>query len=463
MSEPLSRVLGALPNTAVSLEAASALGPLEWWRHAPGQGGINTVPLPEQVVAGSRALQPRRIRIFLQEFFRVYPERGRFDWSRLDPYLDALARTGAQIVAALTIKPPPLFPAIDHAIWQPNAVEEWQQVVFELVRRCSVEKPVVTHWEIGNETDIGEDGGSPYLIPDPEAYMAFYRMTIAPIRKAFPEAKVGGPAACWVDNEPLPGFVERCRDSGTPLDFISWHLYHDDPARHALGVEKAKALLAGFPGPRPETMVTEWSVGFPPVSVEELAFDTRRAAGVAATLLAFLDAGLDWSFFYHLWDQVCYPAEFQPFFSPKGVENMLRHWNEVPHRFGLFGVGGEVRPHYFVYWMLRRLGEERVAAESEEADVRVLAAREAGSLSALLANYNPSGSQDRIVTLRLSGLRPGVKHLTRYRLDSERRWSAELLEPLPVEQREVATAAEFRCQLFCPADSVTLIRLAPRE
>jgi hypothetical protein len=458
-----SRSLRALPNTAVSLEADSALGPLEWWRHAPGQGGINAVPLPEKVVAGSRVLQPRRIRIFLQEFFRVYPERGRFDWSRLDPYMDALARTGAKVVAALTIKPQPLFPAIDQAVWQPNAVEEWQQVVYALVRRCSVEKPVVTHWEIGNETDIGEDGGCPYLIPDPEDYTAFYRMTIQPILKAFPEAKVGGPAACWADNEPLPGFVERCRDSGTPLDFISWHLYHDDPARHALGVEKAKALLAGYPGPRPEMMVTEWSVGFPPVSVEETAYDPRRAAGVAATILAFLDAGLDWSFYYHLWDQVCYPDDFQPFFSQRGIENMARHWNEAPHRFGLFGVGGEVRPHYFVYWMLRRLGEERIAAQSEEADVRVLAARDAGTLSALLANYNPSGSQDRIVTLRLSGLRPGVKLLTVTRLDSERRWSSELLEPLPVEQREVAAAAEFRCQVFCPADSVTLIRLEPRE
>ena len=34
-------------------------------------------------------------------------------------------------------------------------------------------------------------------------------MTVAPILKTFPAARVGGPAACWVENEPLPGFVER--------------------------------------------------------------------------------------------------------------------------------------------------------------------------------------------------------------------------------------------------------------
>ena len=122
---------------------------------------------------GIRGLKPRWIRIFIQEFFRIYPDHGRFDWSRLDPYMEALARTGARIVGAVTIKPPVLFPQVRHDLWQPTDEAEWQGVLFALVRRYSVEHPLVTHWEIGNETDIGESGGTPYLIPDPEAYTAF--------------------------------------------------------------------------------------------------------------------------------------------------------------------------------------------------------------------------------------------------------------------------------------------------
>src|SRR5207253_864848 len=141
--------------------------------------------------------------------------------------------------------------------------------------------------------------------------------------------------------EPLPGFVERCRQTRTPLHLVSWHLYHDDPARHASGIEKAQKLLADFPGKRPELMVTEWSKAFDRISVEELAFSPRRAAIVAASILAMQEAGLDWSFYYHIWDQVCYPESFSPFFSPAGVAGMLEHWNERPHRFGLFGVGEE--------------------------------------------------------------------------------------------------------------------------
>src|SRR5712692_4745238 len=153
--------IAALPRSTVSIDAAATRGPLEAWRHALGHGGINAVPLPERVVEGVRKLEPRLIRIFMQEFFDIYPDHGRFDWSRLDPYMEALAHTGARIVAAITIKPRVLFPQIDHAIWQPADVAEWQRVVLELVQRYSVERQIVTHWEVGNETDIGEAGGTP--------------------------------------------------------------------------------------------------------------------------------------------------------------------------------------------------------------------------------------------------------------------------------------------------------------
>jgi xylan 1,4-beta-xylosidase len=462
----------SLPRRSVTIDAAAVLGPLEVWRHGLGHGGINPLPLPDRVVEGVRRLQTRWVRIFLQEFFQVYSGRGRFDWSRLDPYMEALDRTGAKVVAAITIKPPSLFPRVDHTGWRPADVSEWQAVIAALVRRYSVERPLVTYWEVGNETDIGESGGTPYLIPEPDAYAEFYRMTIAPILEIFPEARVGGPAACWIDNEPLPGLVERCRAAGTRLDFISWHLYSDDPARHALGVQKARSLLAGFPAKRPEMLVTEWNKGFDPVSVEELAFVPRRAAIVAASILAMLEAGLDGSFYYHLWDQVCDPDDFQPFFSPAGVDGMLRHWNEVPHRMGLFGVGEadgqrlapsprpEVRPQYFVYQMLSRLGDERIAAEADEPDVRVLAARGERHVAALVVNTDLRSSRDLVLTLQFSHLRPGRKRLTVYRIDAERRWSPEALELLPIERREVAVRDAFRCQIYCPAESVAMVTLA---
>ena len=471
----------AILQTDVFVETQERLGALEWWRHALSHGGINTLPLPERVVEGLAKLKPRLIRIFLQEHFNIYPERGRFDWSLLDPFMAALVGTGAKVVAAITIKPKVLYPKVDHSIWRPTDWSEWQHVVREMVKRYSVDKQIVSHWEVGNETDIGENGGSPYLIPDPRKYLEYYTNTIKAVLDAWPAAKVGGPAACWVDNEPLPGLVKLCRETKTQLDFISWHLYSDDASRHALGVEKGKELLRDWPGTRPEMFVTEWSKSFDKLSYEDLAFDPRRAAIIAACALAMTEAGVDWSFYYHVWDQTFYSEPFKPFFSEAGIHMMETHWNKVPHRFGFFGVGEEVRPHYFVYQMLSRLGDQRISAKVEGDGLRVLAAQGEKHVGVMAVNLvdarrpedraptegasalkyrgNGDNSGGRVVTTHFSRLKHGRKMLTVYRIDEGQRWDAGTLELAPVERREVWTSDEFHCQVYLPEDSVAMVKL----
>jgi hypothetical protein len=454
---PATPPLATSPVIDVAVDLAADEGPLELWRHGLGHGGINPLPLPDRVVRGTAQLKPRLVRVFIQEFFQVYPEHGRFDWGRLDPYMDALARTGAKVAAAITIKPKPLFPKVDPAVWRPNDVAEWQRVIAALVRRYSVDRPLVTHWEVGNETDIGEQGGCPYLIPKAADYAAYYKMTAAPIRATFPRAKVGGPAVANGDGDLLPRFIDLCAREGTRLDFVSWHLYADDPRQHARLADKYRTLLAAkFPARQPELLVTEWNKGFERLSVEEQAFAPRRAAAAAAAILAMTDARVDGSFYYHLWDQVCSVEQFRPFFRGPGI--MYRHWNEVPHRFGLFGVGQEVRPQYFVYQLLGRLGGRRVRARSAEG-LRVLAAKDRGRAAVLLVNYGLPASRDVVATVRFAGLTAGRKQLTVWRIDGARAWSARELRLLPAERRAVEVRPDFACQVASPADSVSLVVL----
>ncbi len=459
------------PVSKVRIACDAPEGALEWWRHGLSHGGISPDPLPPTVVDGLSQLKPRRIRIFLQEFFDIYPDHDTFNWSILDPHMDSLAATGAEVVAAITIKPTVLFPTIDHAIWEPTDVEEWQRLIHALVTRYSVERKLVTHWEIGNETDIGEDGGSPYLIPGAEEYAGFYRMTIEPILAAFPEAKVGGPAACWIDNEPLPGFIDICQRTGTQLDFISWHLYSSDPERHAWGIRRARELLEDYPGQKPELFITEWARGFPhsvtaadpaashPLSIEEDTFDGRTASTTAAIALAMLDAKVDWAYYYHVWDQACNPNDFRRFFSDAGVANMVRHWNEVPHRFGMFGVNGTVRPTYFVFQMLGQLGEERLPVTSTEPDLHLLAARDDTSQGVMIVNHRAEGGADHVAELEFANLTPGKKRIVITRIDDTRRWEDEPPALVPVEVRDTFAPATFQMQAWCPRDSVTLVRL----
>jgi hypothetical protein len=448
-----------LPRARVEVDLASDGGALELWRHSVGHGGINSLPLPERVVEGAARLRLRLVRIFIQEFFAIYPDHGRFDWSRLDPYMESFARTGAKVAAAITIKPKPLYPRIDQRVWQPADEAEWQQVVEALVRRYSVERPIVTHWEVGNETDIGENGGCPFLIPDPADYARYYRLTVAAIRRAFPQAKIGGAAVADGGGDYLPAFIEICRKEGLPLDFVSWHLYSDDAERHAGLVNKYRRLLEGFGDRRPEMLVTEWNKSFEPVSVEEAAFNPRRAAVAAAAILAMDAAGVDWSFYYHLWDQVCYQDEFLPFFAKPEI--MLRHWNEIPHRFGLFGVEQEVRPQYFLFRMLERMQGSRAGVATDAGDLQVLASHDGDRDCVLMVNHAPPGAPDRIVTVAINGLSPGRQRLTLYRIDRGRSWSSRELELLPVERREVDVPERFQCQLFCPGESVCQLILEP--
>jgi xylan 1,4-beta-xylosidase len=83
-------------------------------------------------------------------------------------------------------------------------------------------------WEVWNEPDI------PYWHGTPEEYDRLYDLTAAAIRKALPDAKVGGPEATGVSDHSEPflrQFLEHCAhgvnaatgQTGAPLDFISYH------------------------------------------------------------------------------------------------------------------------------------------------------------------------------------------------------------------------------------------------
>lgn len=460
----------SLPREEITIDTAQTTGPFEWWRHGVGHGAVNNTPLTPRIVKGTAKLKPRLIRIFLQEYFAVYPDHGVFDWSRLDPYMDALAATGAKVLATINFKPPVLFPQVDQAIWRPNDVAEWQRVIFELVKRYSVDKPIVTHWEHVNEPDIGEQGGCPYLITTAEENFECYQMLLKPILEAFPEAKVGGPAIANPNSPIVPGFIKLCRETGTQLDFISWHRYSSNIPSYPETTAQWQAYLADWPDPKPEIMLNEWNKHFDfydpdapsyhLLSVEEMALSSRRAAFVAANLLSLMKTDLAWSHYFLLWDSCCYPEQFASFYSPESIRGvMYKHWNESGHRFGLFSEGGAVRPQYFVYQMLSRMGDTQVATTCAAADLHVQAVQGNGKLALLIANYDPEQSRDLIVTTSFTNLQPGVRKLRAWRIDDERRWSSEMLELHPIEERTVAVLPDFLYQFYVPADSVLLVTL----
>lgn len=447
-----------LPRRDVKVSADQILGTFEWWRYSVGDGGVNSHPLPKKAIMGAKLLSPKLIRVFIQEFFYVYPEHGVYDFDKLDIFMDALEATGAKIVAAICVKPKCLYPDKNHTLYMPNNIEEWQELIRTLVNRYSIERKVVTHWEIGNEVDIGEIGGCPYLMQDPADYYEYYKMTIKPILEVFPQAKLGGPALANVTEEYIKEFVELCYNQDIQLDFVSWHLYSSNNEDYIERLERIDRALECYGDVRPEVMLTEFSKSFEEVSVEDAAFDPSRPAIIADIIFTLVNKKIDWSFYYHLWDQHCIQPEFEPFFETPYI--MQKHWNEVPHRFGFFGVNGEVRPSYFVYRMFAMAGNKQVKIEKYCDDFTVKSFSGLNNeISTMVINRSDKGPGDMVAIVKFTGLIPGKRTLKNYRIDGNKCWDEESLDFYPVEKREIYVNENYECHIYCPSDSVSLLCL----
>ena len=129
---------------------------------ALGQGGLQSDPMIEPHIKELRQFRPRTIRLFLSEYYRIYPDHGRYDWSRLDRELRAVRAVGARPTLSLAMKPPVLYPTVDHFTVHPNDYDEWERLCEALARHCREEGFDVAAWEVCNEPDIGEMGGTPH-------------------------------------------------------------------------------------------------------------------------------------------------------------------------------------------------------------------------------------------------------------------------------------------------------------
>lgn len=181
----------------------------------------------------------------------VYTEDGNgkpvYDWAILDGIFDAYASAHVRPMVelgfmpkALSIHPDPYhipwptksgdvegwsFPPKDYARWG----ELIRQVAEHMAKRYGKAEVSTWYWEVWNEPDIS------YWHGTEAEYNRLYDYAVAGVRKAIPEARVGGPATTG----PVKGgrsaaflesFLKHCANdkssatgSTIPLDFISFH------------------------------------------------------------------------------------------------------------------------------------------------------------------------------------------------------------------------------------------------
>lgn len=376
----------AVSNSPVELfiDTSKAEGEIDLTRYALGQGGLSDKPMFDAHVEQIAQLHPQTIRVFVQEFFDLYPERGRYHWDKLDTFIETILATGAKPILSLCFKPKVLFPKIDQWIVHPNDYNEWEELIFQMVKHCNEEKKYgIEYWEVSNEPDIGEDGGCPFRF-NQEDYVVFYKRTAAAIRRADPKAKVGGPALAWYGSNISDALIELCGTTDTPLDFFAWHVYNSDPNYFRKTIRETKAKLAKYPKLKDcELHIDEWNMTLDTPDLNP-AF---QPAFILETTRAFHEEGVSRSAYYHIRDYYVDAAKFENFMSKQGTAFMAHWWNVMPQYCGLWDNQGTVRPAYYAFKLLSEIRGKNIPVQGTTSDIHSFAAQGSQGLNVLLWNF----------------------------------------------------------------------------
>jgi xylan 1,4-beta-xylosidase len=170
-----------------------------------------------------------------------------YDWTLVDGIFDAYLRNGVRpyvqigfMPQALSVKPEPY-----RHHWTPRAKYDeiytgwtyppkdwakWEELVFQWAKHSAEkygrDEVLNWYWQVWNEPNLD------YWQGTRDEFFKLHDHAIRAVRRAIPEAKVGGPdVAGGPGGDFLKSFLEHCLrgknqatgGTGTPLDFISFH------------------------------------------------------------------------------------------------------------------------------------------------------------------------------------------------------------------------------------------------
>ncbi len=295
-----SRILSAQAPVVIKVDAAWSLGPLApvWNYFGYDEPNYTYAPHGRELIAELAASNAERVQIRTHNLLttgdgtaalkwgstNAYTEdsvgRPVYDWKILDRIIDTYLRSGAKpfveigfMPEALSSRPEPYrhhFPQgelFTGWTYPPKDYDKWRELVYQLVLHCIARygksEIAAWNWEVWNEPDI------PYWHGTPEEYDKLYDYAVDGVRRALPDAKVGGPATTGPGAakaaEYLRQFLRHCLSgtnlatgkTGAPLDFITFHAkgapeVKEGRVQMGLGhelrdVEEGLKIVASFP------------------------------------------------------------------------------------------------------------------------------------------------------------------------------------------------------------------------
>lgn len=385
-----------------------------------------------------------------------------YDWRGIDRILDSYLARGVKPLVEIGFMPEALStqPQPYRHEWRPGLpynriytgwskpprdYARWGELVYQWTKH-SVEKygagEVATWWwEVWNEANNQPNG---YWGGSAEDFRKLHDYAIAGVRRALPNARVGGPHTAGDGGQFMRDFLDHCLrgtnyatgQPGTPLDFVAFHAkgspaYLDGHVRMGIAaqlktIDTAFATIGSYPGLKDVPVIIGESdpEGCAACQGPQLAYrnGTMYSSYTAAVFarkheLASrhginLEGAVTWAFTF----------EDQPYFA--GFRQIAS--NGIP------------LPVFNVFRMYALMGPERVRATSSAEvpletiirdgvrtapDVGVLASRAPGQVAIMVWHYHDDdvSGPDAAVTLALTGLPAGVGNatVTHYRIDQQ--------------------------------------------
>jgi xylan 1,4-beta-xylosidase len=383
--------------------------------------------------------------------------RAVYDWTIVDRIFDTYLQNDVKpyvqlgfMPKALSIKPEPYqhrwtpkakydeiytgwsYPPKDYAKWA-ELIYQWTKHCVDKYGRAEVEG---WYWEVWNEANIG------YWRGTRDEFFKLHDFSVDAVRRALPNARVGGPDMAGSDAKYLRAFIEHCLQGdnyatgkkGTPIDFVSFHAkgqprFVNGHVRMGIadqlkGIDRGFAVIASVPELKTKPIVIGESDpdGCAACQGPQLGYrnGTMYSSYTAASFArkyeladkhgVNLEGALTWAFEF----------EDQPFFAG----------------FRVLATGGIDLPVMNVFRMFSRMGGHRLATKSSagaelddivangvrrDPDVSALASLESQKLSVLVWHYHDDDlpGPDAAVDLVVKGLPSeiGSAQLKHFRID----------------------------------------------
>ncbi len=340
-----------------------------------------------------------------------------YNFSYVDQIYDGLLAAGVRPFVEISFMPKKLAAReAPHPFWyHPNVAppkdwNKWSALIEafarHLVNRYGEDEVAKWYFEVWNEPNIDFWAGD----PKQETYFQLYDSTVRALKKISPRLRVGGPAtaqAAWVD-----AFLKHCADNHVPVDFASTHVYANDKSEDVFGthesiprdkmvcrsVAKVHDQIKASAWPKMPLIWSEFNASY---MNEPLVTDTDFMGPWMATTISQCDGLVDIMSYW----------TFSDVFEEQGVIKKPFYGG-----FGLIAERGIPKPAYNVFALLHRLGDQRIAVDSDS----VLATRRKdGGLSIAIWNYAPPGPDgpSRAFKLQLTGF-PRASSATISRVDA---------------------------------------------